>query len=374
MSPNESRETDFSEAVGEAFDSLREAYPDRDFLTGQPTVGELTTILIRADQTDLRRDVAQVVSLLAERFPAELVQVAPDLYALIDADDQTVRKHVLLALGYASKAQPERVQPVVDRLAGLLDGDDVETVSSVAWIISNIAAADAQAIEPAVPEIVHLIDSDDEQVQRHAARTIGSIAGTYPDVVEPTLPRLLDLLQSTPLYRAVGNAIVEAAPVFGERLVPELFDRLAPGQPALREHAAWTFVPLAENHPELVWPRWPDLIEIVRTDEDQQVQNSIAAALAALACYRPEADLLETLIDLLDHDDPFVRRYGCLALGDIAMETADSRVLEALADARAERYAFISDQAEDVLVEVAREYPEAVGAVSPDLVESMEES
>lgn len=371
MTSSESDDDDggIDEAVTEALSTLRESYPAADL----PKGADVTDLAVVSSSTegDLRRDATKLLSMLAERFPAELAEVAPHLISGLDAEDTVIRIHSLRALGYASKSHPEAVRPAVDRLVELLD-DDTKLVRNATWTLANLASADPRAVEPAVPRFVDLLEFGDNEVHRHAARGVAAISTSYPTEARSAFPRLLELLQSTALYRAAGRSLVSAAPVLGEPLVDELFDRLESGRPTLREHVAWTLVPLAATHHELLWGRWPELLEIVRDDEDYQVQNSATATLAALACERPESELVTALIGLLTHDDPFVRRYACLALGDVAMATRDPDVLRALDRARDDPMDAVSEMADQQLVEIASSYPDAVVEVSPDVLDGVD--
>lgn len=354
------------EAVAEAVGTLGEVYPSDDLVEGDANVESLAAALTSPDAA-LRRDAAQLLCMLAERFPDTVVAVVADLIDALDAPDDETRVHCLRGLGYVSKSHPEAVQPAVDRLVELLD-DDVVLVRNATWTLANVAEFDPPTVEPAVERFVALLHHGDDEVHRHAARGIGFAAEAYPEEARAARDRLLELLESTALYRAVGRALVSAAPVCGESLVDRLLERLDAGRPTVREHVSWTLVPLADDHPELLRPHWRALHEIAVADDDYQVQNSAAAALAALASDRPEADLVGALVELLEHDDPFVRRFGCLALGDVAMATRKEAVLRALDGALDDPMDVISDLAEQRLVEVATEHPDEVAGVRPELL------
>lgn len=359
---------DVEEAVGEAFASLQEAYPDRDL--GPASVGALADLLERASEPDLRRDAARLLAMLAERYPGA---VAPHVDALVEGLDEAeddVGRHLLLAVGHVSTDRPTSVEPAVDRLVGVLD-EDPRVARHAAWSLANVADASPGAVAPAAPALVDCLEAEDEDVRRHAAQAVGRVAEAAPDAVKPALGPLLDLLESRSLYRSAGRALAGAAPVFGEPAVDGLIEGLEPGNPERREHAAWTLAQVAEADPSLVATRWPGLVELLREDEDHQVQNGVAAALAAVASDDPTPDLVGALVDLLDHPDAVVRRYGCLALGDVAMATRDGAVLAALEDAREDPMPLVAEQAARHLADVAAEHPDAVAEVAPDVVEAV---
>lgn len=363
---------DFDDALAEAVDTLQEAYPEAEISDGRVGLDDLVEGLSESTaDAELRRDVARILSMLAEQFPTDLAAVAP---AVIDRlDDEVVRSHLLRALGYVSKTEPEAVRPATGTLVALLDADDPDTVRNATWVLSNVVTADRGAAVDAFPEITELLSHDDEEVRRHAARVLASAPESVVAGEDAVLQRLLDLLEQPSLYRTAGRTLVSIAPAYGEQLSAALLDRIEGGRPVVREHAAWTLVPLADEHPDLVRERWPELVDVVRDDDDHQVQNSAAAALAALVSDRPESDLLRALVDLLDHDDMFVRRYGCLALGDVAVAQGNDVALRALAEARDDEAAIVSREAEQLLANAAREHPDVVSEFADDLVDSSNE-
>lgn len=362
-------EIEFDDTVAEAVDSLREAHPDADRLEGEPTLESLSAVLSDAGtETAVRNDVARVLSMLAERFPGELARIVPTLVDRLD--DEAVRTPLLRTLGYVSKADPDAVRHAVDSLVTLLDADDPAVVRNATWVLSNVAAGDSDAVAAAFPRIATLLSHEDEEVQRRAARALSSAPESLVAADRSILERLLELLESPSLYRTVGRTLVSTAPAYEDRLVDELFERLESGRPAVREHAAWTLVPLADEHPDLVRPRWAALVEIVRDDDDYQVRNSAAAALAAVATDRPEDELLSALIGLLDHDDMYVRRYGCLALGDVAVARGNGAALRALDEARDDAVRLVSREAEQLLANAARKHPDSVSGIADDLVDA----
>lgn len=76
---------------------------------------------------------------------------------------------------------------------------------------------------------------------------------------------------------------------------------------------------------------------------------------------------LTALIRLLDNEDEIVRRYGCLALGDVAVASGDPSALEALAEARDDEMNVVRRGAERLLADAAREYPDAVSEIDADV-------
>ena len=367
MDPTNDGDPDVDEAVEEAFASLREAYPDRDLPSA--SVGDLVGLVEGADDPDLRRDAARLLAMLAERYPDAVAPHVEALVASLDAGGVDVDRHLLLAVGHVSTERPASVEPAVDRLERWL-GEGPRVARHAAWSLANVADASPGAVAPATPALVECLEDGDEDVQRHAAQAVGRVAEVAPDAVRPALGSLLDLLASRSLYRSAGRALAGAAPVFGEATVDGLLERLEPGNPERREHAAWTLAQVAEAHPSLVATRWPGLVDLLREDDDHQVQNGVAAALAAVASAEPDPDLVAALVDLLDHQDAVVRRYGCLALGDVAMATRDEAALAALGEAREDPMPLVAEQAARHLADVAAEHPEAVAEVAPDVVEA----
>lgn len=363
-SPDPGDEPTLDDALEEAAASLRTGYPGVAFPDDEPTLDALTALLATSADDGRRRDAAQILEMLAEGFPADLARIVPALVAHLD--DDALRDPLLRALGYVSTERPDAVAPHVDALAGLLESDDASVVRDATWTLANVAAADPDTVAGLFPRFADLLSSDGP-VRRHAARALAAAPESVL-VDDPTvLDRLVDDLDSSSRYRTVGRTLVAVAPAYGDRVVDELFACLDDGRPAVREHAAWTLVPLADDHPGLVRPRWRDLLAVLRTDDDHQVRNSAAAALAALATDSPDDDLLQSLVAVLDHDDMFVRRYGCLALGDVAVETGDERVLSALVDARDDPGDVVRQEAETQLADAAAEHPDAVSSLTDDV-------
>lgn len=343
----------FEEALADAVDSLRTAHPALELR--ESGLDPLVAVLSGPADADARADAAEVVGMLAERFPAE---VAPATDALADVlSDDVVRVAVVRALGYISEEQPAAVAPHADALRGLVNAEQSAVSRNAAWALSNVARRDPAVARDAFPVFLELL-SDDGQVQRHAANALAAtphdLLAEHPDA----LSALVGALASSSGYRGVGRALVAVAPAYGDRVSDELLDCLGAGRAAVREHAAWALVPLADEHPDLVRPHWDELLAVVREDDDQQVQNSIAAALAAVATDTPDADLLADLASLLDHDDPFVRRYGCLALGDVAVSTGNEDAIAALAAAREDDDPVVSREAEKQFADAAAAHPE----------------
>lgn len=373
MAPSngESADQEFKEALEDAIATLHHAYSTNELPRQEATITDLAAILATSSgQEDFRRDVAQICSMLAEQYPSQVKHVAPMLIDQLETSDTETRKHIVRALGYISKPHPDVVRPGVAPLTNLLESDDVGVVRNALWVIANIAEADPTAVNPAIPRFIELLEADNEEICRHAVRAVAAVSETASNDTQDALPQLFELMESTSHYRTVGRALVSIAPTHGEQIVDEFLSRLERGRSVVREHVAWALVPFAKEHPELLWSAWPTLINIVRDDEDHQVQNSIAAALAALATERPDSELIDELIDLLEHKDQFVRRYGCLALGDVAMETQKKAVLRALADARTDDAHLVASQAESLLVDVAAEYPDLVAEVAPDVCDA----
>lgn len=353
---------EFADALSEALDSLGESYPDADLSDEEPTLRVLTGVLTAAAPgSELRTDVARLLGMLAEQFPTELASVAPTI-----ADELPKaggRKHLLRALGYVSKADPGAVDDWIGTVVAALDDDDPAVVRTALWVVSNAAEADREVLSDSFLDLIDLLAHDDEEVQRRAAGALGSAPETTlvgePDVLD----RLLEQLESASHYRTAGRTLVSVAPAYGDRLVDSLFERIENGPPGAREHATWALVPLSDEHPDLVRPRWPELVELVREDDDYQVKNCAAASLAAIVRERPADEPLSALIDLLDHQDEFTRRYGCLALGDVAVATGQPSAMRALAEARNDEKHVVSRDAERRLVEAAREHPEAASEI-----------
>lgn len=363
-----SDETDFETALAEAADSLREAYPGI-ALPAQPADPDAFVRILGDPTTDeaVRRDVARLLSMLAEQFPAQFAPVAPALATHLG--DERARRHLLHALGYVSDVDPDALLGVTDTLVALLDAEDPGTVRAATWVLSNLVATDEDALEAAFPALHDLLSRDDEEVRRRAARAVAAAPPTRLAGETELLGQLLDLLDSPGLHRTAERTLVSVAPAFGEQLTAALVERLDTGTPTVREHAAATIERLAEVHPTLVDARWPALLEVVRADDDHQVRQSAAAALAAIAVAETDSDLLDSLVTLIDHENVYARRYGCLALGDVALARAPPSAMAALAAARKDEAPIVGEKAEQVLVDVAREHPEAVAAVAPDLVE-----
>lgn len=360
-------DVDLDDALAEAVGSLRESYPSLD-LPAEP-VGLHAFVGLLDDpgsDADVRRDVARVVGMLAERFPGELSDVAPGLVDRLD--DDAVRAHLLRALGYVSDADPDAVLDSTGAVVAQLGADDPASVRNATWVLSNLAAADPGAVEAAFPDLVDLLSHDDEEVRRRAARAVAAAPESLLASEDEPREQLLEMLARPGLHRSTERALVAVAPAYGEELVGELVARIRSGRPAAREHAASTIEGLADAHPALVEPHWPELLEVVRADDDHQVRRSVAAALGAVAAGGSNEDLLGGLVGLTDHEDAFARRYGCLALGPVAVERAPAAALSALADARTDEAAVVGGRADQTLTAAAREHPEAVAAVAPDLV------
>jgi hypothetical protein len=363
MTPG-SDETDFETALAEAAESLRAADPGG----AVPARPDDPDVFVRAlaDQA-IRRDVARILSMLAEQYPSKLAAVAPALESHL-GDDQAGR-HLLRVLGYVSDVEPDAVLGMTGRLVDLLETADPETVRTATWVLSNLVAADEAALVAALPALRDLLSRDDEEVRRRAAR---ALAAAPPDRLAgetDLLGQLLDLLDSPHLHRTAERTLVSVAPAYGEQLPEALVERIQMGSPAIREHAAATIERLAEAHPTLVDTRWPLLLEIVREDDDHQVRRSAAAALAAIAVAGTDGDLLDSLVALTEHEAVYARRYGCLALGDVALAGAPQAAISALAATRDDEAAIVAETAEQVLTAVALEHPEPLADVAPDLVQ-----
>lgn len=357
-------DSDFETALQEAQESIRAAYPDESF-PDENSVDWLTALLDRERDESTRWDAAQILAMLAERFPGKLAPAVPDMTERLD--DPVVRTHLIRTLGYVSENNSDAVRNATDRLRGLLEANEPAVVRDAVWVLSNLGETDPAAIESVYPVLSDLLSHNDEYVRRRAANALASIPMSRLRGERGTLEELLSLLDSASLYRTAGRTLVATAPAFGGATVDGLFERLESGNPTRREHAAWTLVHLADDRPDLVRPRWQTLIKHLRDDDDHQVLNSVAAALAAIVADLPEGDIPSALCELLHHEDQFVRRYACLALGDVAAATGAETTVAALADARNDDAPLVAREAEQRLASAAQNHPESVAAVAPDL-------
>jgi len=356
----------FREALDEATEALRDTYPNEDVPEDVSTASELIDLLRESTNTELHRDITRMLGLLAEEYPERIGPSVQSLVNIADTTDGAVRRSALLALGHVAESEPERLTPSVSTFVQLLETDDSKVRQHVLWILSHIAESDPEAVEPAKPWIIDSVTHSDEVVQRHSIRTIGHIADTYPEDVSSVVPDLRKLLGSQNLYRTVGRTLVQCVPVAEDQVIEGLLEQVTDGPQIRREHASWALVPVAENHPSLLWSTWPELLSILEDDEDYQVQNNVAATLAAMATERPNSDLIDELLALFDHPDMFVRRYVCLAIGDVAVSSADERLVRTLDDVRQDDVQLVSEQAEQILAKVLAEYPDTMKYIDSD--------
>lgn len=356
----------FDKAVEEAVSKLRESYSNSKIDNESSGIYQICKLVTdEAANKDLRRDASKIFSMLAERFPKEVAQTVPQIIeSLGTIDDAQVRKELLLALGYVSKEHPGAFDSNSDRLVDLIDSETFDT-RYASWILANIGEHDPHSIEPLADEFIDLLDSEDEEVRRHAIRAIGALVSCSPETAERALPGLLDSLDSTTLYRTVGRALVEISSARGKQVSQALLNRIKEARPSVREHAAWTMVEVAKKHPGLFQEYTKDLISLVREDDDHQVMNCAVATLTTLAIENSKSDLVDELISLTKHEDMFVRRYGYLALGDIATETGHEQAIQALALARSDEVDSIERLAEKQLSAVSSEFPEVVDDIDP---------
>lgn len=358
-------DTDFETALAEAVDSLRSAHPN----VG-PDEASIESIVGSIDATEsddpFRDDAARITAMLAEQFPTQVAPTAPRLAETLGGEGTA---HLLRAIGYVSEADPDAIRGSVDPVAACLDADDPAVVRNALWTLSNVAEADPSVLSGMIPELTALLSHDDGEVRRRATLVIANVPP--PDIADTpaVLDRLFDVLESPNHYRSAGRTLVAVAPAYGDRLIEALFDRLDGGTPSIREHVAWTLAPLADEHPELLAPRWPRLVELVTESGDYQVKNGAAAALAAIAAAEPSDDLLTEIATILDDPDEFTRRYGCLALADLAVTTGHPNALSALAEAVEDGAPVVEREASRILAEAAQAHPEAVAAVAPEFTD-----
>jgi HEAT repeat protein len=358
-------DTDFETALGEAVDSLRTAH--RGAAPDEASIEPLVEAIAAVDPDDpFRDDAARILAMLAEEFPTEVAPIAPRLAESLGGDGTA---HLLRALGYVSEADPDAVRESIDPVAARLDADDPAVVRHALWTLSNVAEADSNVLSETFPELAALLSHEDGEVRRRATIAIANVPTSELADAPSVLDRLLEVLESPNHYRSAGRTLVAVAPAYGDRLVEALFERLDGGTPSIREHVAWTLAPLADEHPELLASRRSRLVELVVESDDYQVKNGAAAALAALAVDDPSDDSLAEIAAILDDPDEFTRRYGCLALGDLAVTVGHPDALDALADAAEDGEPVVEREAARLLTEAADEHPEVVAAVAPAFVD-----
>lgn len=363
------RNTAFETARAEAVDTLRVAY-GANRIPEDASVESLAASL-KATPTDdpFREDAARILAMLAEEFPERLASIAPEIAETLDG---TGRSTLLRTLGYVSEVDPTAVVNSTGTLVTALGDDDSAVVREAVWTLSNVAEAEPAVLEEAFPHLVDLLSHEDGEVRRRAVGVIADASRSDLADHPGVLDRLLEELESTHHYRTAGRALVEVVPTYEDRLVDALFARLETGTPSIREHVGWTLALLASEHPDRLESRRSALLELVASDDDHQVKNGAAAALAGLATADPDATLLASITSLLEEDDEFTRRYGCLALGDVAVTAGHSEALATLADARSDGAPLVEREAERLLAEAAGENPEAVAAVAPEIVEELD--
>ncbi|MBI3271954.1 MAG: HEAT repeat domain-containing protein [Planctomycetes bacterium] len=230
---------------------------------------------------------------------------------------------------------------------------------------------------------VRALSDPDPQVRRAGTLVLAELGPKVRDAAPAVLEALCD---SDPEVRAVARKVVVQ---LGRRVVPALLERLKDSKPAVRAAAAEALTDLgwraAEAGPALLAAAW---------DENAAVR---AAAVAGFSCWCPRSGTeAQTVVELLRHPDPIVRRGAADALRGASAYAAPApaALLELLDDpvpevrcAAASALSMGDDAAARVLAKALRDPEEKValaaaeslrrigpgaGEVVPDLLKGMQ--
>lgn len=285
----------------------------------------------------------QILRTLAE-IGAGVEQLADVALPILTADDRWDSWSAGNLLLQAAPDEARRQIPVVLARLRTESGD-------VSWPALFALSAMSAVAEEAVPELIRLLDENNPEIQRVAISTLGGVGQKASDAVPKLVVRLqewgLNSDQSRTVVRSlglIGQASRPALPMLLERMgryepMPDLpatlrsvdemrldviaaVGRIAGEDPEVRaalrglladfayEVRMTALRTLVEVEPDS--ERWEDLQSGVR-DESSEVR-AVAAELFGESRGSSE-QVVESLVNLLKDEDPFVRTAAAIALG-----------------------------------------------------------
>lgn len=149
----------------------------------------LSTIPSRAS-----RQAMATLGLIAGEFPEQVIPAVPNLCDSLLADDVRYQISGTTALGRVTSAYPDAATPVVPVVLDLLEADRPELRGNAVGILADIADEYPTDVAPYTPEIGALLDDDDAAVRSNAAGALARIAAERPDRVRDCVPGFIDLL------------------------------------------------------------------------------------------------------------------------------------------------------------------------------------
>lgn len=298
----------------------------------------------------------------------------PAIGDLLTDDDPQVRTKALALLTDLLSDHYEQFQHLVPRLIDRLDDEFEPAVDDALAALTVVAREDPERVLPAVDRVIELLDSERRFIRKGAVEFLAPVASEYPDEVTPALSRLVELVDDPP---ADLDANAEwMANVQHRRRIQDLSQQAQHRKQVVRETAALTVAEIAAANPNAVRSVADRLRGSLR-DDDPRIRGAVIDVFAALGETDPGAVVAvqpELVAEFEEDRAAFARGKAAWALGiaaearPIDVTEAVTPVIESVIDLLDHDSPQVRGAAVGLLSYVAEHRPEAVEPATDDLI------
>ncbi len=270
------------------------------FLTSIRSLGTLARAAVPAvraklgdDSPDIRM---QVIDILFEAAPRD-DQLIAELTSMVNDPDARVQQHAIQTLRSLGPVGRPAIPAVVEKL----HSPDNDVRNAAAEFISS----HGRFAQDAVSQLTDLLDQAESTWRIKLIETLGGLGAT----AQSASPKLTELAQDPSAsirlvaVQALGN--LQLSP---EQLQSQLVRALQDSDQEVQSQASRIIRRFGGRGMIFV----PDLIPLAG---DEQIGGSIGRMLERFERYTPDADSIQRLLGLLEHEQPQVRRAAVRFLG-----------------------------------------------------------
>jgi len=284
-----------------------------------------------------RRAASFALGQIAKTSVEDVEQYVSKFVELLDdSDERRVRRQASSALGMVASEAPEILKPHTDILINNLNDEFEQVRYNCVFALKYIAeqspteVADhlkgIDSVDSYQTSLVSTLHDSATDTRYETVRTIQRITEGGSEAPIPYVPDLVYRLDKSSEYRAqivygLGR-IEQEHPGSIMEYVEEIKSFVGDGDSLVRENTAYALGTIAVTQPDEI-VEYADTLADLLSDENTGVRIEAAWALSHLALNEERRDnIIETLIDGLEYDQPHMRQKAIETLADLEAVTA----------------------------------------------------
>lgn len=324
-------------------------------------------------------------------------ELARDLEPYVECADDHLRSTAVLLIAAVARADSSAVRPLIPTLTNLLSDEYLPVRHDALAALADIAEAypENKDIHAAIPQLKPLLTDEYIHVRESAVEITAAVASADPEAIIDLVPALVTVIEEystetvdelvTGIESPQADRAVIASNEESLRATKELQDEIQRDRlrtEVMRETAAETLIPIAEEAPESVVAAVPRLLNVLEYDPIIPTRTAVLAVLRVIADAHPmtvvgDVDIIANA--LCENESPALQGAAARTLA-ITADTYPKAVAdivapeaECVADLLAVNDVAVRGAAAALLAYVAEHCSNEVRRVRPALIDALDD-